>query len=67
MVIMMVFCRKKYFGVSREEKWSDLWYIFKPYGYEMTLAEMPRELRDNREPNEHNNSSMKNFAKWFEN
>lgn len=21
-------------GVDREEKWSDLWYIFKPNGFE---------------------------------
>ena len=27
-------------GVDRDEKWSDLWYIFKPEGFEKTLAEI---------------------------
>ena len=27
-------------GQDREEKWSDLWYIFKPNGFNKTLAEM---------------------------
>lgn len=27
-------------GQDREEKWSDLWYIFKPNGFDKTLAEM---------------------------
>lgn len=53
-------------GVDAEEKWSDLWYIFKPYGYNLTLAEMTNEARDNREVNEHNISAMKKFADWFE-
>ena len=53
-------------GLDREEKWSDLWYIFKPYGYNLTLAEMSNEIRDNREVNEHNISAMQNFANWFE-
>ncbi len=53
-------------GASREEKWSDLWYVFKPYGYDMTLAEMDEETRDHREVNEHNKSSFRDFASWFE-
>ena len=53
-------------GVNREEKWSDLWYIFKPYGYDITLAEMSPELRDNREISEHNHSAMIDFSNWFE-
>ena len=53
-------------GLDRKEKWSDLWYIFKPHGYDMTLAEMSTTERDNREINEHNISSMKKFADWFE-
>lgn len=53
-------------GVDAEEKWSDLWYIFKPYGYNLTLAEMTNEVRDNREVNEHNISAMEKFADWFE-
>ncbi|MCR5422674.1 MAG: hypothetical protein K6E74_03465 [Bacilli bacterium] len=53
-------------GADKEEKWSDLWYIFKPYGYEVTLAEMDEETRNNREYNEHNKSSFRDFANWFE-
>lgn len=52
-------------GLDRNEKWSDLWYIFKPEGYETTLANMSKEEREKR--NEiHSNSAMKNFAKWYE-
>ena len=32
-------------GLNREEKWSDLWYIFKPEGFDKTLAEMDSEER----------------------
>lgn len=53
-------------GVDKNEKWSDLWYIFKPYGYNLTLAEMSSMERDNRKIDEHNISSMKKFADWFE-
>ena len=35
-------------GQDREEKWSDLWYIFKPNGFNKTLAEMSSEERENR-------------------
>ena len=35
-------------GLNREEKWSDLWYIFKPNGFDKTLAEMDSEERENR-------------------
>ena len=35
-------------GVDREEKWSDLWYIFKPEGFDITLAEMDAKERENR-------------------
>ena len=35
-------------GLDREEKWSDLWYIFKPKGFEKTLAEMDAKEREER-------------------
>ena len=35
-------------GLDREEKWSDLWYIFKPNGFNKTLAEMDSKERENR-------------------
>lgn len=54
----------KKLGNDTDEKWSDLWYIFKPYGYEKTLAEMSKDERDNRERYE-SISAMSEFAKWF--
>ena len=53
-------------GVNKEEKWSDLWYIFKPYGYDITLAEMDEYTRDHREINEHFCPAIRLFADWFE-
>ena len=35
-------------GKDRDEKWSDLWYIFKPDNHEKTLAQMTSEERENR-------------------
>ena len=35
-------------GIDSDKKWSDLWYIFIPYGYDKTLAEMTDEERNNR-------------------
>ena len=31
---------KEALGNNTEKKWSDLWYIFKPFGYDKTLAQM---------------------------
>ena len=31
-------------GKDRKEKWSDLWYIFKPEGFDKTLAEMDEKI-----------------------
>ena len=53
-------------GLNREEKWSDLWYIYKPYGYDKTLAQMTDEERENRKKYE-SISSMKEFANWYSN
>ena len=35
-------------GSDTDKKWSDLWYIFKPYGYDKTLAQMTEEERRSR-------------------
>lgn len=35
-------------SADSEEKWSDLWYIFKPKGFDKTLAEMDSKERENR-------------------
>ena len=52
-------------GQDRDAKWSDLWYIFKPYGYDKTLAEMSDEERDNRKRIE-SIDAFGEFAKWYE-
>ena len=54
-------------GVDREEKWSDLWYIFKPKGFDKTLAEMNKEERENRQKADGSVQAMQEFAKWYEN
>ena len=54
-------------GLNREEKWSDLWYIFKPFGFDKTLAEMDSEERENRRKIDGSVQAMQEFAKWYEN
>ena len=54
-------------GLNREEKWSDLWYIFKPLGFDKTLAEMDSKERENRRRIEGSVQAMQEFAKWYEN
>ena len=54
-------------GLDREEKWSDLWYIFKPKGFEKTLAEMDSKERENRREIDGSVQAMQEFAKWYEN
>ena len=54
-------------GLDREEKWSDLWYIFKPYGFDKTLAELNLEERENRRKVDGSVQAMQEFAKWYEN
>lgn len=56
---------KQILGNDTEKKWSDLWYIFKPKGYDKTLAEMTEEERDNRIKTSENISAMEIFAKWY--
>lgn len=53
-------------GLDRKEKWSDLWYIFKPKGFEKTLAEMSEEERENRRKVDGSVQAMQEFAKWYE-
>lgn len=53
-------------GVDREEKWSDLWYIFKPEGFDITLAEMDAKERENRRSIDGSYSALENFAKWYQ-
>lgn len=51
-------------GKDSNKKWSDLWYIFKPYGYNKTLSQMTDEERNNRIRYKSVNS-MEEFAKWY--
>lgn len=53
-------------GLDREEKWSDLWYIFKPKGFDKTLAEMDSIERENRKKVDGSIQAMQEFAKWYE-
>ena len=55
---------EKILGKDSSEKWSDLWYIYKPSGYDKTLAEMTESERNNRKKYE-SVSSMEVFAKWY--
>lgn len=57
---------EKVLGNDSEKKWSDLWYIFKPYGYEKTLAQMTDDERANRTKYE-SVDAMSEFAKWYKN
>ena len=52
-------------GNDSDKKWSDLWYIFKPDGYDKTLAQMTDEERKNR-IRYNSVSSLEEFAKWYE-
>ena len=54
-------------GSDTNEKWSDLWYVFKPNGFDKTLAEMEKEERDNRKKYDGSTSAMQEFANWYEN
>ena len=55
---------EKILGNDTDQKWSDLWYVYKPFGYEKTLAEMSDEERKNRIPYE-SVDSMRVFADWY--
>ena len=52
-------------GEDREEKWSDLWYIFKPKGFEKTLAEMNEKEREDRRKIDGSYGAMQKFAEWY--
>lgn len=54
-------------GIDRKEKWSDLWYIFIPNGFDKTLAEMDETERENKTKIDGSKAAMKEFANWYEN
>ena len=53
-------------GQNRSEKWSDLWYIFKPNHFEKTLAQMNETERENRRKIDGSYEALNEFAKWLE-
>ena len=53
-------------GLDRDEKWSDLWYVFQPEGFEKTLAEMDTDEREKRRSIDGSYSALENFAKWYQ-
>ena len=50
-------------GIDRKEKWSDLWYVFKPKGFNKTLAQMDEQEREDRRKIDGSYSAMEEFAK----
>ncbi len=53
-------------GNDTDKKWSDLWYIYQPCGYNKTLAQMTDEERANRKKYD-SVDSMREFSKWYKN
>ncbi len=51
-------------GKDSDKKWSDLWYIFKPDGYDITLAQMTYDEIINKVVH-NSNSSIEQFADWY--
>lgn len=56
---------KEILGQDTNKKWSDLWYIYKPNGYEKTLAQMTEEEREGREKID-SIDSMQEFVNWYQ-
>ena len=59
---------KEILGKNTDKKWSELWYIFKPEGYDITLAEMTDEQRDKRTKKREENheiSAIGQLANWL--
>ena len=52
-------------GRDRAEKWSDLWYIFKPLHFDKTLAEMDESEREGRRSIDGSMEALQVFANWY--
>lgn len=52
-------------GNDTAKKWSDLWYIFIPYGFHKTLAEMSNQERESRIRCKENTSAMEEFIDYY--
>ena len=55
----------KVLGNNTDKKWSDLWYIWKPYGCDKTMAQMTDDERLNRLRGKFSVQAMSEFAKWY--
>ena len=64
MILLLQYTSEKILGTDTDKKWSDLWYIYKPYGYDKTLAQLTDEERANRKKYE-SIDSMREFSKWY--
>lgn len=53
-------------GRDTDKKWSDLWYIFIPYGYDKTLAEMTEEERNHRPKCPQKTNAMEELAAYYQ-
>ena len=53
-------------GKDNSKKWSDLWYVFIPYGYDQTLAQMTDEQRNSRKRCKENNSAMDELSDYYQ-
>lgn len=58
------FLAESMLGTDRDKKWSDIWYVYIPYGYEKTLSQMTDEERNTRKRLK-SVSSLSEFAKWY--
>lgn len=52
-------------GTENEEKWSELWYIFIPEGFDKTLAQFDKEDFDQYEKIQEP-STILQFGQWYE-
>lgn len=50
-------------GVDNKKKWSPLWEIFIPLGYDKTISEMTDDERNNRKNSTH---AFLEFKKWYQ-
>ncbi|MDE6583343.1 MAG: hypothetical protein K2K31_01670 [Clostridia bacterium] len=50
-------------GNNPTEKWSELWYVFIPEGFDKTMAEMTEQERESLKTTE--TDSLFKFANWF--
>ena len=51
-------------GKDTDVKWSDLWYIFIPQGYDLTLAQMDDDMRNERQ-RKMAKESIEMFSIWY--